>query len=387
MSLVGTQVRGIITPIINPGDDLVKIVTDSLVASAKENGFGINEGDVVCVTEAVVAISQGNFATLDDIAKDVETKFGGRKHIGLVHPSPVSRNRFLNILKGISGGVDKLTVLVSPVDEVGNALISDYNPYEIDSRLYSMDEFVAKYGKPKHIFTGVDYLEVFRKACDNIEIFVSPNPSDILKFSKQVIAGTIHTRHKLKEHLIKKGAQKVVLLSDILSSPVDGSGCNPEYGLLGSNMAGDNKVKLFPHSGKEFAVSLQAEIFRQLGVTVHCMVYGDGAFKDPQGGIWELADPVVSPGYTDGLRGTAKPEVKLKNLVAKFDKLSKADREAKIRKLIDEQDKLKIDDDMRLGTTPRQLPDLLGSLADLVTGSGSRGTPVVLVQDYFSSKF
>jgi len=386
MSQIGTIVRGIRTPIIEEGDDLVKVVADSLEKATEENNIKFNNDDVVCVTEAVLAITQGNFATLDDIAEDIKAKFGN-SHVGLVHPTPVSRNRFLNILRGIAKGVKKLTVLISPIDEVGNSLLKNFNPYVKDDNLYTPEAFSKKYGKPSHLFTGIDYVEVYQKAANNIEVVISSNPADILKYTKNIIAGTIHTRDMLKDYLISEGAEKVIKLCDILKSSVNGSGYNPDYGLLGSNMAGNNKVKLFPRDGEKFAYELQSELKKRFSVAPHVMIFGDGAFKDPVGGIWELADPVVSPGFTDGLKSASRPEAKLKNLVAQFEDLPKAEREKKIKEIIATQDKMKIDDPNRLGTTPRQLPDLLGSLADLSVGSGSKGTPIVLIQDYFKGRY
>jgi len=384
MNQVGTITRGIRAPIIEEGDDLAQIVVDSLELAAKKNNFNLKNDDVVCVTEAVLAISQGNFATLDNIAKDVKDKFGSA-HIGIAHPTPLSRNRFLNILKGIAKGASKVTVLLSPVDEVGNALVKDVNPYIKDDKLYTKEEFTVKYGKPSHIFTGIDYIEIYEEANSNIEVVISNEPSHILKFTKNVIAGTIHSRFMLKDYLLEKGAEKVVTLCDILNKSIDGSGYNSDYGVIGSNMRGDEKLKLFPRDAREFALEVQAKIMERFRVYAHVMVYGDGAFKDPVGGIWELADPVVSPGFTDGLNGASKPEVKLKNVVTQFAHLSKSEREKKIKQLISEQSSMAIDDPNRLGTTPRRLPDLLGSLADLTSGSGSKGTPIVLVQDYFGS--
>jgi len=384
MSQVGTITRGIRAPIIEEGDDLVKIVVDSLELAAKEHNFKLKNDDVVCVTEAVLAISQGNFATLDNIAKDVKDQFGSA-HIGIAHPTPLSRNRFLNILKGIAKGASKVTVLLSHVDEVGNALVKDVNPYVKDDKIYTKEEFTAKYGKPSHIFTGIDYIEIYEEANPNIEVVISGEPSHILKFTKNVIAGTIHSRFMLKDYLLEKGAEKVITLCDILKKPIDGSGFNSDYGVIGSNMRGDEKLKLFPRDAREFALEVQAKILERFGICAHAMVYGDGAFKDPVGGIWELADPVVSPGFTDGLNGASKPEVKLKNVVTQFAHLSKKEREKKIKEIIAEQSSMTIDDPNRLGTTPRRLPDLLGSLADLTSGSGSKGTPIVLVQDYFGS--
>jgi len=384
MSKIGTITRGIRTPIIEEGDDLAQIVVDSLEAAAKENDFKLKNDDVVCVTEAVLAISQGNFATLDNIAKDVKAKFGSA-HIGIAHPTPLSRNRFLNILKGIAKGASKVTVLLSPIDEVGNSLIKEYNPYIKDNQLYTKTEFTKKYGKPSHIFTGIDYIEIYEQANKNIEVFISNDPADILKFTKNVIAGTIHSRFMLKDYLLKKGAKKVITLCDILKKSTDSSGYNSDYGVLGSNMSGAEKLKLFPRDAKKFVIDIQTKIMERFGVYAHAMVYGDGAFKDPVGGIWELADPVVSPGFTDGLNGASRPEVKLKNLAAQFAHLDKKEMEAKIKEIVATQSSMAIDDPNRLGTTPRQLPDLLGSLADLTSGSGSKGTPVVLIQDYFSS--
>ena len=387
MSLLGTRALGIRTPIIKEGDDLVKIVADSVIDAAKMHSLELNDNDVVCVTEAVVAIAQGNFVSIDDVAADVARIFKGCDTVCLVHPAPLSRNRFINILKGIAKGVKKLVVIVQPVDEVGNSLLKEFNPYEVDLNLYTAAEFVKKFGKPCHKFTGIDYLEAYQAAGDNIEMYVSASPVHATKLSENVIAGTIHTKEQLKNYLIKNGAKRAITLSDIVATKTDKHGYNEEHGVLGSNMAGDNKLKLFPRDAKKFAFDLQAELLRLTSSKIECMVYGDGAFKDPVGGIWELADPVVSPGFTDGLKGTSRPEVKLKNLAAQYAHLPEKERDRLIKEAILKQADLPLNDPARLGTTPRQLPDLLGSLADLATGSGSKGTPVVLVQDYFVSRY
>ena len=387
MDYQGTISRGVRAPIIRRGDDLVKITADCVEAAAKQGGFAIQDKDVIAVTEAVLARSQGNYATIDQIAKDVSEKFGDHT-VGLVMPI-FSRNRFSMILKGISKGVKKLVVQLSyPSDEVGNSFVTPdvlfekgVNPY---TDVFTAEEFRKTFGDVRHIFTGVDYIDYYEKT-GNCEVILANNPCEILKHTKYVINADIHTRKRTKAQLIRGGAEKVVSLDEILTSPVDGSGYNEKYGVLGSNLATENSVKLFPRDGQKFVESLQAEMKKRTGKTVECMVYGDGAFKDPVGGIWELADPVASPAFTEGLRG--KPnEIKLKYL-ADNDLASLNGEEAieAMKDMIRHKESDLTNNMKSQGTTPRQLTDLLASLSDLTSGSGDKGTPFILIQNYFKN--
>lgn len=387
MDYQGTISRGVRAPIIRRGDDLVKITADCIEAAAKQGGFAIQDKDVIAVTEAVLARSQGNYATIDQIAKDVSEKFGDHT-VGLVMPI-FSRNRFSMILKGISKGVKKLVVQLSyPSDEVGNSFVTPdalfekgVNPY---TDVFTAEEFRKTFGDVRHIFTGVDYIDYYEKT-GNCEVILANNPCEILKHTKYVINADIHTRKRTKAQLIRGGAEKVVSLDEILTSPVDGSGYNEKYGVLGSNLATENSVKLFPRDGQKFVESLQAEMKKRTGKTVECMVYGDGAFKDPVGGIWELADPVASPAFTEGLRG--KPnEIKLKYL-ADNDLASLSGEEAieAMKDMIRHKESDLTNNMKSQGTTPRQLTDLLASLSDLTSGSGDKGTPFILIQNYFKN--
>lgn len=387
MDYQGTISRGVRAPIIRRGDDLVKITADCIEAAAKQGGFAIQDKDVIAVTEAVLARSQGNYATIDQIAKDVSEKFGDHT-VGLVMPI-FSRNRFSMILKGISKGVKKLVVQLSyPSDEVGNSFVTPdvlfekgVNPY---TDVFTAEEFRKTFGDVRHIFTGVDYIDYYEKT-GNCEVILANNPCEILKHTKYVINADIHTRKRTKAQLIRGGAEKVVSLDEILTAPVDGSGYNEKYGVLGSNLATENSVKLFPRDGQKFVESLQAEMKKRTGKTVECMVYGDGAFKDPVGGIWELADPVASPAFTEGLRG--KPnEIKLKYL-ADNDLASLSGEEAieAMKDLIRHKESDLTNNMKSQGTTPRQLTDLLASLSDLTSGSGDKGTPFILIQNYFKN--
>ena len=387
MDYQGTISRGVRAPIIRRGDDLVKITADCIEAAAKQGGFAIPDKDVLAVTEAVLARSQGNYATIDQIAKDVSEKFGDHT-VGLVMPI-FSRNRFSMILKGISKGVKKLVVQLSyPSDEVGNSFVTPdvlfekgVNPY---TDVFTAEEFRKTFGDVRHIFTGVDYIDYYEKT-GNCEVILANNPCEILKHTKYVINADIHTRKRTKAQLIRGGAEKVVSLDEILTAPVDGSGYNEKYGVLGSNLATENSVKLFPRDGQKFVESLQAEMKKRTGKTVECMVYGDGAFKDPVGGIWELADPVASPAFTEGLRG--KPnEIKLKYL-ADNDLASLNGEEAieAMKDMIRHKESDLTNNMKSQGTTPRQLTDLLASLSDLTSGSGDKGTPFILIQNYFKN--
>jgi len=388
MRTVGTQAIGIRTPIISAGDDLPEIVVDSLLAYTLESGVSLQDRDIVGVTEAVVARAQGNYATVDQIAADVRAKFPSGP-VGIVFPI-LSRNRFSILLRGIARGVEKLYVQLSyPADEVGNHIISPeqlfesgVNPY---ADVFTEEAFRAKFGDLKHTFTGIDYLELYRSMGDNIEIILANDPCAILAHTKQVIAGDVHTRSFAKRRLLAGGAEAVCDLSDFLRSPVDGGGYNPDYGLLGSNKAGEERVKLFPHSCVDFVDTLHSLILEKTGADVEVLIYGDGAFKDPVGKIWELADPVVSPAFTPGLSGLPN-ELKLKYIADReFGDKRGEDARAAIVERIAQKDANLIGKEEAEGTTPRQLSDLVGSLCDLMSGSGDKGTPVILIKGYFDN--
>ena len=378
MKTIGTISRGIKAPIIKKGDNLVDIVVDSVLAASEEGKFELQDKDVVAMTEAIVARAQGNYATLEQIAKDVRRKTGGGT-VGLVFPI-MSRNRFSMILKGIAMGVDKLIIQLSyPSDEVGNPLIpmdiideKGVNPY---TDVFTEEQYYATFGKILHPFTGLDYIELYKSfGGDNCEIILANNPKEILKYTDKVINADIHTRNRTKRILKEAGAKVCLNLTDIMNESVDGSGYN-QYGLYGSNLATDNSVKLFPRDGQKLVDAI-AEKFKSItGKNIEVMIYGDGAFKDPVGGIWELADPVVSPAYTKGLVGTPN-ELKLKYLADNaIGEMS--GEEAKKANLVADQSSQ--------GTTPRRLTDLLGSLCDLTSGSGDKGTPIILIQNYFTN--
>lgn len=383
---VGTIVRGIRTPIIKEGDDLTRIVVDSVIKASKSEKFKLEEKDVIAITEAVVGISEGNYATVDNIATDIQNKFPSG-HVGIVFPI-LSRNRFSMILKGIARGCKKLTILLSyPADEVGNHLFDEkylkeyqINPY---SDVLNYDQYMSLFGKEVHTFTGLNYVTYYKELVEseNCEVdFVFANDAiEILNYTKDVLACDIHTRHNTKERLNCLG------LDDILTTSIDGSGYNPQYGLLGSNKSTEERVKLFPRTGQKLVEDIQKMIFQKTGKKVEVMVYGDGAFKDPVGKIWELADPVVSPFHTDGLKGTPN-EIKLKYVSDNvFADLRGEELQEAMRKEIKNKEKDLKGKNITLGTTPRQITDLLGSLCDLTSGSGDKGTPVVLVQRYFSN--
>lgn len=387
MDYQGTVSRGVRAPIIRQGDDLVKIVADCVCNASEQGGYALQDKDVVAVTEAVLARSQGNYATTQQIAKDVSEKFGDQT-VGLIFPI-FSRNRFSKILQGIAKGVKKLIVQLSyPSDEVGNSFVSyeqlmekGVNPY---TDVFTGDEFHKLFGDVKHTFTGVDYIEFYEKV-GNCQVILATNPCEILKHTKYVINADIHTRKRTKKILLANGAEKVVSLDEILNKSVDGSGYNEQYGVLGSNLATEDSVKLFPRDAQKFVDDLAKELMNRTGKNIECMVYGDGAFKDPVGGIWELADPVASPAFTKGLAG--KPnEIKLKYL-ADNDLASLSGEEAvkAMQELIKNKEEDLFNQDKSLGTTPRQLTDLLASLADLTSGSGDKGTPIILIQNYFKN--
>jgi len=390
MRVIGTRAFGLRTPIIRESDDLVAVVCQAVKDSIEHENIRINDGDIVGVTEAVVARSQGNYATMDQIAADVKAQFGGG-HIGVVFPI-LSRNRFAMLLKGIARGAEKITIMLSyPGDEVGNQLITwddvddkKLNPY---SDCLSEAEFRKHFGNEiKHRFTGIDYISYYKSLGSNIDIVLCADPKRILDYTDQVIAADIHTRSRTKRALRAAGAKKVIGLDDILKKSVNGSGYNELYGLLGSNKATEERVKLFPRSCDAFVQRMQQALKELSGKTVEVLVYGDGGFKDPVGGIWELADPVVSPAFSSGLTGTPN-ELKLKYLADNnFADLSKEEARKAIEKAI--QAKAGVDQMGKMeseGTTPRQITDLLGSLCDLISGSGDKGTPVVLIQGYFDN--
>ena len=388
MRTVGTCAMGVRTPIIRPGDDLVKIAADCVIAATKERNITFKPKDIVAVTEAVVAKSQNNFASTDDIAKDIRHKLGDGK-VGLIFPI-LSRNRFSEILKGVSDGVDELVIQLSyPFDEVGNPLVSIDKLYELGvttfDRTFTPEEFYELVGDIEHPFTGVDYIKYYTEICGGkASIILSNDPLEILKYTKKVVNADIHSRFRTKKLLLANGAEKVLTLSDILCEPSDEHGYHDMYGVLGSNKSKDGQLKLFPRGGQVFVQELQKEIENRTGVKIECMVYGDGAFKDPVGGIWELADPVVSPAFTDGLLGTPN-EIKLKYVADnKIENLVGDKAVAQMKEILKNKDDLK-NQNISLGTTPRRITDLVGSLCDLTSGSGDKGTPVVLITGYFDN--
>lgn len=389
MKYSGTISRGVRTPIIKKGDDLASIVVDSVVKCVEEANLEINDRDVVAITEAVVGISQGNYATADDIALDVKNKFKDET-VGLIFPI-MSRNRFSMVLRGITRGLKKVIIQFSyPGDEVGNKLISTYdlfeskvNPY---TDVFTLEEFRKIFPNTVHEFTGVDYLEFYQEISEcECEVILANDPRAILKYTDNVIVASIHERKLNKQRLLEAGAKKVYCLDELMTEPINGSGYNDKYGLLGSNLATDNSVKLFPINCQELVLDVQARLNKVFGKHLEVMVYGDGAFKDPQGGIWELADPVVSPAYTDGLIGTPN-ELKLKYISDNTLSDLRGDelKEAMIKLIKQKDNNLKGKMETQ-GTTPRQLTDLLGSLSDLTSGSGDKGTPVILIQNYFTN--
>lgn len=389
---VGTVSRGIRCPIIKQGDDLAQIVTESVLLAAKDEGFSLRDRDVVAITESVVARSQGNYASVDDIAADVKQRTGG-DCVGVMFPI-LSRNRFAICLKGIARGVKKVVLMLSyPSDEVGNQLVSldkidaaGINPY---SDVLTLERYRELFGVNVHEFTGVDYVayysDIIRGEGADVEIIFANQPKAILDYTDKVITCDIHTRRRTKRILSDAGAKVVLGLDDIMSASVNGSGYNEKYGLLGSNKATEDTVKLFPHFCQPLVEDISKRLFDATGKNVEVMVYGDGAFKDPQGKIWELADPVVSPAFTNGLIGVPN-ELKLKYLA---DNDFKDLRGEELRNAIKESIKSKqsnlVGKMASEGTTPRQLTDLIGSLCDLTSGSGDKGTPIVLVQGYFDN--
>lgn len=388
MDYQGTISRGLRAPIIKKGDNLVEIVANTVVESSKTHNFPLQDKDVVAVTEAVLARAQGNYATTEQIAKDIENKFG-ENTVGLIFPI-FSRNRFSMILKGIAKGAKKLIIqLAYPGDEVGNSFISREQLYESKinpyTDVFTADEFHALFKDTHHKFTGVDYIQYYQEMGGNCQIILANNPLEILNHTKYVINADIHTRKLTKKLLLDNGAEKVVSLDEILSESIDGSGYNEQYGVLGSNLATQDSVKLFPRNSQQFVEELQKRLIDLTGKNIECMVYGDGAFKDPVGGIWELADPVCSPGYTKGLEGRPN-ELKLKYIADnELSDLSGEQAVAAMKDLIKNKEKDLVNNIKSQGTTPRRLTDLLGSLADLTSGSGDKGTPIILIQNYFKN--
>ena len=390
--MVGTISRGVRAPIIRSGDDLVQIVTNSILDAAREDGFSIRDKDIIAMTESIVARAQGNYATVEDIANDVKAKFGGET-VGVIFPI-LSRNRFSVCLRGIAKGAKKVIIMLSyPADEVGNHLISldmleekGVNPF---TDVLSVEKYRELFGYNKHRFTGVDYVDYYtslvREAGAECEIIFANDARAILKYTKNVLNCDIHTRFRTKRLLLQSGAEKVFGMDEILNESVNGSGYNKDYGLLGSNKATDDQIKLFPRDCQPLVDDIQKLMFEKTGKKVEVMVYGDGAFKDPVGKIWELADPVVSPAYTKGLEGTPN-ELKLKYLADnEFSNLSGEELKSAINQKIQEKDADLFGTMASEGTTPRRLTDLIGSLCDLTSGSGDKGTPIVFIQGYFDN--
>ena len=390
--MVGTVSRGIRAPIIRSGDNLVDIVTSSILDAAKDDGFVIRDRDIIAMTEAIVARAQGNYATIDDIAADVKAKYP-EGTVGVIFPI-LSRNRFAVCLRGIARGAKKIVLMLSyPSDEVGNHLVSldkldekGVNPY---SDVLTLEKYRELFGYEKHRFTGVDYVEYYESLIKGegaeCEIVFANDPRAVLKYTDAVLNCDIHTRARTKRLLTAAGAKTVFGLDEIMSAPIGGSGFNKDYGLLGSNKATDDSVKLFPRDCQPMVDAIQAKIKEATEKTVEVMVYGDGAFKDPIGKIWELADPVVSPAYTAGLEGTPN-ELKLKYLADNdFASLSGDALKEAIKSKIQEKDGDLVGNMISEGTTPRRLTDLIGSLCDLTSGSGDKGTPIVFIQGYFDN--
>ena len=390
--VVGTVVRGLRGPIINEGDDIVQIVVDTVLNAAKVEGYDIQDKDIITVTESVVARAQGNYAAIDQIATDIKGKYGDDT-IGVIFPI-LSRNRFSNILRGVARGAKKVVLMLSyPSDEVGNHLVDideldvkGVNPW---TDTLSEKEFREHFGYKKHTFTGVDYIEYYKELITaegaEVEVIFSNNAKTIVEYTTSVLACDIHSRFRTKRLVEAAGATKVYSLDNILAESVDGSGFNPQYGLLGSNKATEESVKLFPHDCQPIVDAIAAKLKEATGKDVEAMVYGDGAFKDPLGKIWELADPVVSPAFTSGLGGTPN-EVKLKYLADNnFAHLRGEDLKTAIKEHINNKNEDLVGAMEAQGTTPRQLTDLIGSLSDLTSGSGDKGTPMIYIQGYFDN--
>ncbi len=390
--MIGTVSRGVRAPIIKAGDDIVEIVTASVLEAAKEDNITFHDRDIVAMTEAIVGRAQGNYASVDNIAADIEAKFGGET-VGVIFPI-LSRNRFAICLRGIAKGAKKIVLMLSyPSDEVGNHLISidavDEKGVDPYTDVLTLEKYRELFGYVKHPFTGMDYVEYYesliRECGAEVEVIFANNPKAILGYTKNVLCCDIHTRKRTKRILKAAGAEVVLGLDDIMNAPVDGSGYNESYGLLGSNKATEDTVKLFPRDCQPIVDAIQAKLKAATGKNIEVMVYGDGAFKDPVGKIWELADPVVSPAYTKGLEGTPN-ELKLKYLADNdFADLKGEELKEAIKKKIVEKDDNLVGNMASEGTTPRQLTDLIGSLCDLTSGSGDKGTPIVFIQGYFDN--
>lgn len=391
MRTTGTVSRGVRCPVIREGDDLVKITVDSVIACSEQES-PMRDKDIIAVTEAVVARAQGNYATVDNIAQDVKAKLGGGT-VGVVFPI-LSRNRFAICLKGIAKGSRKIILQLSyPCDEVGNPLFEaelledmDINPWK---DVLSEEQYREHFGYGVHPFTGVDYVKYYREVIESVgceaEIIFANSPKAILDYTENVLLCDIHSQKRSRRALAQVGAKNVFGLDDILSQSISGSGFNSEYGLLGSNKATEDSVKLFPKDCGEFVEAVQKQVKERTGKNIDVMVYGDGAFKDPSGKIWELADPVVSPAFTDGLKGTPN-EVKLKYLADnQFSDLSGEELSKAVKEFIEHKGDDLVGDMESQGTTPRQLTDLIGSLSDLTSGSGDKGTPIVWIQGYFDN--
>ena len=389
---VGTVSRGIRGPIIRQGDNLVDITVNSVMEAAESEGFSLRDRDVIALTESIVARAQGNYASVEDIAADVRAKLGGET-IGVIFPI-LSRNRFAICLKGIAMGAKKVVLMLSyPSDEVGNALLTydqldeaGINPY---SDVLTLEKYRELFGENKHEFTGVDYVDyyanIIKEAGAEVEVVFANQAKTILNYTDCILTCDIHTRVRTKRILKENGAKVVCGLDDIMTESINGSGYNTKYGLLGSNKSTEDQIKLFPRECQDLVEGIQAEVLKLTGKHVEVMVYGDGAFKDPQGKIWELADPVVSPAFTSGLVGTPN-ELKLKYLADNdFKNLSGAELKEAISKSIKEKDSNLVGNMASQGTTPRQLTDLIGSLCDLTSGSGDKGTPIILIQGYFDN--
>ena len=390
--MIGTVSRGVRAPIIKEGDNIVDIVTTSILDAQKDAGFEFHDKDIVAMTEAIVARAQGNYATVDDIAQDVKAKFGGND-VGVIFPI-LSRNRFAICLRGIAKGAKKVVIMLSyPSDEVGNHLIYlddiDENCVDPYKDVLSLEKYRELFGYKKHTFTGMDYVAYYKELVEECgaecEIIFANNPKAILDYTKNVLCCDIHTRKRTKRILKQNGANIVLGLDEILNSSVNGSGFNADYGLLGSNKATEDKVKLFPKDCQPVVDAIQDKLYKATGKKLEVMVYGDGAFKDPVGKIWELADPVVAPAYTSGLEGTPN-ELKLKYLADnEFSNLEGEELKEAIKGKIQEKDDNLVGKMASEGTTPRQLTDLIGSLCDLTSGSGDKGTPIVFIQGYFDN--
>ena len=392
--VVGTVARGLRAPIINEGDNIVDFVVDSVMKAQEVEGFEINDRDIISITESIIARGQGNYATVDDIAEDVKSKFGDDDCVGVIFPI-LSRNRFSNCLHGIAKGVKKIVLMLSyPSDEVGNQLVElealDEKGINPLTDVLTEKEFRQHFGYNKHAFTGVDYIDHYKEVVAEhgieCEVIFSNNPRSILDYTKNILTCDIHGRERTKNVLKLHGGEKIYSLADILAEPVGDSGYNTDYGLLGSNKSTDTEVKLFPRDSQPIVDEIQAKMMELTGKVVEVMVYGDGAFKDPVGKIWELADPVVSPAYTTGLTGQPN-EIKLKYLADnQFSDLRGDELKAAISDFMKERKDVEESDSVEAqGTTPRKLTDLIGSLSDLTSGSGDKGTPIVYIQGYFDN--